>query len=470
MSFKFYCCLFLQFCMLISAYDFDDKKKKQLENLINKEIKLAKMHTLGIVITSKTETLYQNIFGESDTATAETPFIIGSVSKSFTALATLKLNVPLDKTLDTYKLDDYIDKDLAKDITVGELLNHTSGLDSFNPKRIVPRGNWSYSNYGFGLLGKIIEKESNQSYADYMEENIFKFLKMNNTRAKYDDSIIDNYDNFLGARCQYGSLKKEMEQKEGLYIPAGFISTSVEDMGNYLRFYLNESNTYVPEMTVCNVEISYNKFYGLGLFITNRSDQIVYDHAGATTSFLSHLFVYPELDLGIFMVTNTGENLFSQSCAQFFNDVADFLVYGLYNGVDGSLSFCAHFTFDIIFFIFIGIPITYLVITIVRKLKRKKYTWFENIKGKIIFGVDVFVLCILPIIILILCYGVDGNVTYACTYVRDFLFVIITICVALWLNFIIKIVYIILYKKCHWEKIEISNKLEPLTKSTEIDP
>ena len=45
------------------------------------------------------------------------------------------------------------------------------------------------------------------------------------------------------------------------------------------------------------------------------------------------------------------------------------------------------------------IPIVYLVITIVRKIKRKKYTWFDNIKGKIIFGVDIFVLFILPIII-----------------------------------------------------------------------
>ena len=469
MSFKFYCCLFLQLCMLISAYDLDDIKKKQLEDLINKEMKLANMHTLGIVITDKANTLYQNIFGESETATTQTPFVIGSVSKSFTALATLKLNISLNSTLDKYNLDNYIDKELAEDITVGELLNHTSGLDSFSPNRIVSRGTFSYSNYGFGLLGKIIEKESGQNYADCMKETIFKPLNMNNTRAKYNDSIIDNYDNFLGARCKYPSLEKEMNQKDGLYIPAGFISTTVEDMGNYLRFYLNENNPEVSNMTECNLKISYNKYYGLGLMVTKRSDRIVYDHGGATTSFQSHLYVYPDLDLGIFMVTNTGDNLFSQSFSQFFTDVSDFLVYGLYNGVDGSLSFCAHFTFDIIFFIFIGIPLTYLVITIVRKIKRKKYTWFENIKGKIIFGVDVFVLCILPIIILILCYGAGGTMTYVCTYVRDVLFVVITICIALWLNFIIKIVYIFLYKKYHLERIEIGEKIEPLVKSSEID-
>ena len=160
MSFKFYCCLFLQLFILISAYDLDDKKKRQLENLINKEMKLANMHTLGIVITNKTDTLYQNIFGESDAANTKTPFVIGSVSKSFTALATLKLNISLNNTLDKYDLGDYLDEDLLKDITVGELLNHTSGLDSFSPKRVTQRGTYSYSNYGFALLGKIIEKES----------------------------------------------------------------------------------------------------------------------------------------------------------------------------------------------------------------------------------------------------------------------------------------------------------------------
>ena len=465
MSFKFYCFLFLQLFILISAYDLDDKKKRQLENLINKEMKLANMHTLGIVITNKTDTLYQNIFGESDAANTKTPFVIGSVSKSFTALATLKLNISLNNTLDKYDLGDYLDEDLLKDITVGELLNHTSGLDSFSPKRVTQRGTYSYSNYGFALLGKIIEKESKKNYADYIEENIFKPLNMNNTRAKYRDSIIDSYDNFLGARCKYTSLKKEMEQKDGFYIPAGFISTSVEDMGDYLRFYLNESNIeYISNMTVCNLEVFYNRFYGLGMMVTKRSDHIVYEHGGTTNSFRSYLSVYPDLDLGIFMVANTADILFKQSISQFFTDINDFLAYGLYNGVDGSLSFCAHFTFDIIFFILIGIPITYLVITSVRKIKRKKYTWFENTKGKIIFGVDVFVLCILPIIILIFCYGVNGDVTD----VKDLLFVVIVICIALWLNFIVKIVYIILYKKYHWEKFEISDKMEPLTKSIEI--
>ena len=56
-------------------------------------------------------------------------------------------------------MGDYIDEKDAKDITIGELLNHTSGLDSFSSKRPFEKGIFHYYNYGYALLGKIIEKK-----------------------------------------------------------------------------------------------------------------------------------------------------------------------------------------------------------------------------------------------------------------------------------------------------------------------
>ena len=61
----------------------------------------------------------------------------------------------------------------AKDITISELLNHSSGLNSFSSSIISKRGTFSYSNYGYALLGKIIEKISKKSYHDYLDEKIF---------------------------------------------------------------------------------------------------------------------------------------------------------------------------------------------------------------------------------------------------------------------------------------------------------
>ena len=117
MSFKFYGLLLLQLFMLISAFNLDETRKKKLEELIKTQMKLADIHTMGIVISNKTDTIFQNVFGEDTKANSQTPFIIGSISKSFTALSILQLNISLNQTLDNFNLDDYLDEDLLKDIT-----------------------------------------------------------------------------------------------------------------------------------------------------------------------------------------------------------------------------------------------------------------------------------------------------------------------------------------------------------------
>ena len=463
MSFIYYCCLFLQLIILISSstFIFDEAKKRKLEQLIEKQKKLAKMHTVGIIITNNETTLYQNIFSEDNKVTNQTPFILGSISKSFTALSILKLKnftTLVNQTLDNFDLGKYLDKELLKNITVGELLNHTSGLDSFNPKQVSAKGKFSYSNYGYSLLGKIIEKVSNMKYSKYVEENIFKPLGMNNTRAEYNENIIQSYDYFLGFRTKYNSLKSEMNQKDGFFIPAGFISSSIEDMGKYLRFYLDKKNAdYVSKMTVCSVEEKDNVYYGMGIHVINQSDNIIYHHNGGTSSFLSDFYIYPTLNVAFLVLTNTNDLLCMGPSFKFVIALQNFLMYNAnneYDGVDSSIFFFLHFTYDFIFLFIISIPITYLVITIVRRIKRKKYTWFNDIKGIIIFVFDVLVLFILPIIILIYCFGNDANLKFITTNVKDLFFTIITVCVALWLNFIIKIVYLILYQKFNWENIE----------------
>ena len=273
--------------------------------MINNQMKEAKLKTVGFIITNSTTTLYQNVYGETNGISEKTPFVIGSITKSFTSLALLKLNISLNQTLDNFNLGDYLDEELLKDITVGELLNHTSGLDSFSSRRIADKGNYSYSNYGFGLLGKIIEQKSNEKYSDFVKNEIFKPLNMINSHAAYNSAIIDSYDNFLGFCSKYKSLESEYKFNDGFYISAGYISVPIEDMGYYLRFYLNKDNKqYASQITEGKVEVGYNIKYGMGMVIANRSDYIKYNHSGATASFLSQMYIYPDIDIGFFVVIN----------------------------------------------------------------------------------------------------------------------------------------------------------------------
>ena len=439
-------------------YELSQDRIKKLDEIINSLMKLAKLKTVGFIITNSTNTIYQNIYGEIDKVTTKSPFILGSVSKSFTALGLLNLNISLNQTLNKYDLNDYINEKDAKDITISELLNHSSGLDSFSSHCIYNKGYFNYSNYGFALLGKIIEKESNKKYEDYMSETIFKPLKMINTHASYHPDIIDSYDFFLGFRTKYRNIESEIG--DGFYVPAGFISSSVEDMGNYLRFYLNkseENQKYVKQMTEGNFSIGYNINYGMGMVIQKKNGQTIYHHNGDTNSFSSKLVIYPELDIGFFLVTNTRDSLCLGPREEFFEAIENYLILDSFDGFDNSSFFFNHFTYDIIFLFIIAIPLTYLIITIIRKIKLKKYSWFIGIKGKIIFGFDLFILVIAPIVFIIIFYTVNPTIKMAIDMIRDLKFIIFAPSSILFFIFLIKLGYFFAYNKL-FNKYDLSNR------------
>ena len=429
-------------------YELSLDRIKKLDEIINYLMKQAKLKTVGFIITNSNNTIYQNIYGDIDKVTTKSPFILGSVSKSFTALGLLNLNISLNQTLNNYDLNDYINEKDAKDITISELLNHSSGLDSFSSHCIYNKGYFNYSNYGFALLGKIIEKESNKKYEDYMSETIFKPLKMINTHASYHRDIIDSYDFFLGFRTKYRNIESEIG--DGFYVPAGYISSSVEDMGNYLRFYLNkseENQKYVKQMTEGNFSVGYNINYGMGMVIQKKNGQTIYHHDGSTSSFLSKLVIYPELDIGFFIVTNTRDSLCLGPSEEFFKAIENYLIYDSFDGFDNSSFFFNHFTYDIIFLFIISIPLSYLIITIIRKIKLKKYSWFIGIKGKIIFGFDLFILVIAPIVFIIIFYTVNPTIKIAIDMIRDLKFIIFAPSSILFFIFLIKLGYFFAYNK-----------------------
>ncbi len=141
----------------------------------------------------------------------QTKFHIGSMNKMFTAVAIAQL-VEAGKLswIDTLALrvPEYPDQAMASKITVWQLLHHTSGLGDFlvpevfeqrekfvdpvdflgliarQPKAGEPGGDWSYSNAGYMLLGRIIENVSGESYSDYIQRRVFTPAGM--TASGYD--------------------------------------------------------------------------------------------------------------------------------------------------------------------------------------------------------------------------------------------------------------------------------------------
>ena len=432
------------------TYELTEDRIEIMNNFIKSQMELAKVDTLGLIVTNKSKTIYKKIYGVNTKAIETTPFVLGSVSKSFTALGLLKLNIPLNDTLDKYKLGNYINEEDSKKITVGELLNHTSGLISFGSKVVNEnKGNFSYSNYGFALLGKIIEEKSGKTYNEYMKEAIFNPLKMNDTEAIYRDNIVDSYDTFLGFNTKYTSLESEIG--DGFYVPAGFISSSIEDMGKYLRLYLNKDSEdykkYISQMIKGSINYMYNDDYGMGMFVKKKNGQTVYYHPGGTNSFSSYLYVYPSQDLGIFIIINSNNKFCSTPVQQLFDNIENFIVFDTYDSINSTLFLFVHFSLDVIFIIVIAMPLIYLIITIVRKCKKKKFTWFIGCKGITIFIIELVLLMFLPITAIIFLYNFNPDIRYALNNTKDLKFALFTACSALILTFLIKLVYSLVFNK-----------------------
>ena len=178
----------------------------------------------AVLLARGGKTLFESAYGLADrdrhiANTLDTRFRLGSMNKMFTATSVLQLvqagKVKLDAPLITY-IPDYPNKELASKVTIHQLLTHTGGTgDIFGPEfqahrlelrtlahyvsmygarplAFEPGTKWDYSNYGFILLGRVVERVSGMSYYDYVAKNIFAPAGMTSSGSEPEDSIVKN--------------------------------------------------------------------------------------------------------------------------------------------------------------------------------------------------------------------------------------------------------------------------------------
>ena len=178
----------------------------------------------AVLIVKNGKPVFSAAYGLADRGhktpnTLKTRFRIGSMNKMFTAVSILQLaqarKLELTDTVGKY-LTDYPNKDVASKVTIHQLLTHTGGTgDIFGPEfeahrrelrtlqdyvnlygnrapKFEPGSRWEYSNYGFILLGAIIEKVSGQSYYDYVREHVYEPAGMTSTGSEPEDKTVSD--------------------------------------------------------------------------------------------------------------------------------------------------------------------------------------------------------------------------------------------------------------------------------------
>ncbi len=306
-----------------TAVNFDE-----IDAFVQAEMERAGIPGLALAVVQGDEVIYLKGYGHADAngtaVTPQTPFIIGSIGKTFTALAIqqlasqgqIDLNAPVQRYLPDFTL---ADPQAAAQITVQQLLDHTSGIPKaageqayqldpqYSTAELVQKAatvapnrpvgaSREYSNINYLLLGLIVEAVSGQNYTDYVREHIWQPLDMTDSAFSEAEAVglADGYRTFYGLRFPaHVPIPTAM-------IPSGYGIASAEDLSHYLLAYLNEGQ-YGPAAVLDSPgyhDIYWNRLPG-------SATSVETSQSGGTLNFNADIHVLPGLGVGVAVLTNT---------------------------------------------------------------------------------------------------------------------------------------------------------------------
>ncbi|HET7084838.1 MAG TPA: serine hydrolase domain-containing protein [Rhizomicrobium sp.] len=259
--------------------------------------------------------------------TLDTKFRIGSMNKMFTAVAALQLvaakKLSLDGTVGTY-IPDYPNKEIADKVTIRMLLTHTGGTgDFFGPEydakrlslkthadymalfgarspRFTPGSRDAYSNYGFLLLGNIIEKVSGQSYYDYVAKNIFAPAGMTNTGSLPEDEAVPH-------RATAYTWKDSWVVNDTLSYRGMSAGGGYSTAGDLLKFaQALRTEKLLPGRLVADATTphNHNGNYGYGFGVEGTGLFLHFGHNGGAPGQNGDLQIYPALGIVVIALSN----------------------------------------------------------------------------------------------------------------------------------------------------------------------
>lgn len=335
------CLLILTSGIQVLATDKSDEFN-EIDSYMKSVLESANIPGASIAIVDKDSVLFEGTYGNCDSI--DDSFIIGSLSKSFTAMAIMQLvengDVNLDNPISTY-LPEATDGD---DITVKQLMNQTSGIDTYakqsNYKIQNEQGQHIYANTNYDILGQIIEAVSGIEYANYIDKNIFKPIGMENSYTSLDDAkdngLIDGYRTYFGITVKDRVPYPDSDGKSWLGVPSGYLISSSSDMAKYLQVYLNGGKDIVSQDSINTMfydNVKFNDetdtYYGMGWNLTNNYSEPVITHGGYVENYITNMIILPDSDIALIMMCNSGTmiamgNLNVNMTSLLIGDTADY--------------------------------------------------------------------------------------------------------------------------------------------------
>jgi len=267
-------------------------------------------------------------------ASPDTPFVIGSVSKSFTALAILQLVerglIALDSAVTDY-IDWFTTTDPTATITVRQLLNQTSGIstldgsrNAFTPEisledrvRLIetyalvsdPGSEFNYSNLNYAVLGLIVQEVSGVGYGEFVEREVFAPLGMDN--SYFDFALAQANGLATGTITVFGLPVSLSQTAFPGSVPDGYLISTAADMARYARFQMGdgsiddrrllsaESLAMMHKPAIAGEGGKHLDHYAMGWRTGSIEGQPLIGHDGNTFGFHANVALLPDLEAAV---------------------------------------------------------------------------------------------------------------------------------------------------------------------------
>jgi CubicO group peptidase (beta-lactamase class C family) len=332
------------FCFACNKPVAETALTKKVNTYLTETIDRLNIAGLTVAITRNDSVIYAGAFGYRNVETKErlTPHHIfhwASVSKTFVATAIMQLweqkKINLDEKLTMY-LPYFRQQDVFyKDITIRQMLNHTSGIgdvdnyewdkpqyDSGALERFVrstandkmlfaPGTDMQYSNTAFETLGDVIAKVSGMSFETYVRKNILDPLEMNTTSFLYPE-IPDSL-RVSGHQWAGKPVVSKHYPYNRMHGPSSTLNSNVLEMTHYAFAHLHRgaykdkrilADATYDLLWTNSVDMEGKSEIGLAWWLGERNGVKMMSHSGGDTGFRSFFMLVPEKHISIMLVGN----------------------------------------------------------------------------------------------------------------------------------------------------------------------
>jgi D-alanyl-D-alanine carboxypeptidase len=309
----------------------------QIDKLVTDTLARTGVPSASVAIVKDGQIAYVKTYGDAKLA-PKTPaalgmrYSIGSISKQFTAAAILLLQEQGKLSLDD-KVAKYIpDLTRANEVTIRQLLSHTSGYQDYWPQDYVmkpmlepitarkimdtwakkpldfePGTKWQYSNTNYVIAGAIVEKVSGAPFFKFLQQKIFTPLGMTSV-TDIDQELLAASDPIGYKRYALGPLRVAPKEGKGWLFAAGQLAMTAEDLAKWdisiIEGKLLKPASYIELGREVLLKNGLGTNYGLGVNVTSALGRRALSHGGEVSGFTAQNIVFPDDRVAVVVLVN----------------------------------------------------------------------------------------------------------------------------------------------------------------------